>query len=109
MTLPAESARATTGRWATGDDVALADLGLPGLFGNHAFATQPGRVSAAVDHADTFFPSDRPYLLCSPFPTGDLTDLGPELVGHPPLMWRPTTAPAPSLPDGLRIEEVSEA
>ncbi len=102
------SAWATTGRWATGDDVALADLGLPGLFGNHAFATQPGRVSAAVDHADAFFPPERPYLLWSPFPTGDLTDRGLELVGHPPLMWRPTTAPAPSLPDGLRIEEVSE-
>ena len=103
------SARATTGRWATGDGVALADLGLPGLFGNHAFATQPGRVSAAVDQADAFFPSERPYLLWSPFPTGDLTDRGLQLVGHPPLMWRPTTAPTPSLPDGLSIEEVSEA
>lgn len=102
------SARATTGRWAIGDDVALADLGLPGLFGNHAFATQPGRVGAAVEHADAFFPSARPYLLWSPFPTGDLTDRGLDLVGHPPLMWRPTPAPTPPLPDGLRIEEVSE-
>lgn len=102
------SARATTGRWEVGGDVALADLGLPGLFGNHAFATQPGRVGAAVDHADSFFPPERPYVLWSPFFTGDLTHRGLELVGHPPLMWRPTTAPAPPLRDGLHIEEVSE-
>jgi hypothetical protein len=102
------SARATTRRWVMGDDVAFADLGLPGLFGNHAFAIQPGRVGAAVDHANSFFPPERSFLLWCPFPTEDLTDRGLELVGHPPLMWRPTTAPVPPLPDGLRIEEVCE-
>jgi len=102
------TARAAGGRWTASDDVALADLGLPGLFGNHAFALQPANLDVALDHAHAFFPPERQYLLWSPLPTGDLSHRGLEPVGHPPLMWRPTTAPAPPVPPGLRIEEVSE-
>jgi hypothetical protein len=102
-------AAAADAAWDEDDDVAMADLSLPGLFGNHAMVRRPDGVARAVERCEAFFASDHRYLLWSPFPTGDLRHLGLEPVGHPPLMVRAgaTTGPAP--PPELELEVVTDA
>jgi GNAT superfamily N-acetyltransferase len=105
----AHTAQASGGRWTTDADVAMADLGLPGLFGNQAFLLRPDRSSVALDRIDAFFAGGQAFLLVSPFPTGDLRDRGLELMGHPPLMYRPIDGQAPPPPPAeLRVEEVAD-
>jgi hypothetical protein len=51
-------------------------------------------VSAVVADAGSVMPDTAPYVLLSPWPTGDLRPLGLLPVGHPPLMYRPATPDA---------------
>jgi hypothetical protein len=50
-----------------------------------------------------------PVLLWCGFPTPRLADRGWQLMGHPPLMFRPAGGPPPSRPDGLEITPVTTA
>lgn len=88
---------------------ALADAGSPSCYLNTAMALCPGADHAEVDEWFSARPGGG-VLLLSPFPTPDLEPGGWELVGHPPLMYRPASpaaAPAGS-PGGLRISEVHD-
>jgi hypothetical protein len=96
-------------RW---DDVAAADAGSPVLFDNLAVLLAPpayidwaDAVARVIDH----YPPERHFVLLSPWPTPDLSDLGVHLMGHPPFMTRPAGGPAPPLPDGLRVAEATDA
>ena len=53
-------------------------------------------LAEVVRGATELFSAGEPYILISPWPTGDLTAVGLQLVGHPPLMVRPTSAPGRS-------------
>jgi GNAT superfamily N-acetyltransferase len=76
--------------WRDEPEWAAGHAGERGAFSNQAVVKQPlldlARVIAEVDE---LFPRSVPYLLVSPWPTGDLRALGLGLVGHPPLMYRP--------------------
>jgi hypothetical protein len=63
-------------------------------------------VTAGHDLADG---GDRSVLLWSPWPTPDLSVRGWQLVGHPPLLLRPTGGPAPPSPPWLRVTPVDTA
>jgi hypothetical protein len=59
---------------------------------NWALVKQPPSDWAPlVDAIAAFMPDTASAFVISPFPTPDLTRLGLGLVGHPPLMLRPTT------------------
>jgi hypothetical protein len=45
---------------------------------------------ALIEEIAGVLPTELPALIISPFPTPDLSRLGLGLVGHPPLMLRPT-------------------
>lgn len=101
------AATAVGAPWDDDGYVAMADLSLPGLFGNHAMVRRPGAVERSVDRCESFFPPSRPYLLWSPFPTGDLHHRGLEAVGHPPLMARPAASGRAAGPPELEITAVT--
>lgn len=89
----------------------LADTGAPSPFNNTAHLTAPvgdDATPALADALHTFFggSSGGPYLVFSPWPTGDLSRHGFHLVGHPPLMFRPPTVPALPTNPKLRVELV---
>lgn len=92
----------------------LADKGSPSPFGNTAHLTRPiggNETRALLDALHDFFDAEPggPFLLFSPWPIGDLRSDGFHLVGHPPLMIRPPTAPVlPTNPE-LRISLVESA
>ena len=86
----------------------LADCGSPSPFGNTAHLTRPIGDDATpelVTALHEFFDAGPggPFLVFSPWPTGNLGGHGFHLVGHPPLMFRPSTAPAPPTNANLRI------
>lgn len=95
-------------RWP---DVAAADPASPVLFDNAAVLLQP---PAYADLADVvrrlidFYPPERHFVFLSPWPTGDLTGAGFELMGHPPFMVRPPGGTAPAPPAGLTIVPVTD-
>lgn len=93
------------------DGLHLRDLALPTPFGNPALLTRP------VDPADNRAVASRitdfygavaggPYLVFSPWRTGDWSEYGYHRVGHPPLMFRPSGGSVPVI-DGVRVVEVS--
>jgi hypothetical protein len=93
------------------DEVAAFDLSSPVLFDNLAVILQPPTmidVRAAATAVVDFYPPDRPFVLFSAWPVGDLHDLGLALMGHPPMMFRSAGGSPPALPDGLHIEEVTD-
>lgn len=93
------------------DEVAAFDLDSPVLFDNLAVVLQPPTMldpRAAAAAVLDFYPPDRPFVLFSAWPLGDLGDLGLELMGHPPLMFRSAGGAPPPVPDGLHIEEVTD-
>jgi hypothetical protein len=60
---------------------------------NWAIVTSPPRDWAATMGAlSAAYPDDVSAIVISPFPAPDLTRHGFDLVGHPPLMYRPTSA-----------------
>jgi hypothetical protein len=105
---------AAGGRVAVADDlgVSMADAGLPTPFGNLAHLTRPipeSQTEALVETLRSFFAgAGGPFLVWSPWPTGDLGAHGFHLVGHPPFMVRPVhTHDATPLARGLRVVEVT--
>lgn len=65
----------------------------------------PGRVLGQVN---TLFPAGVPYLFISAWPTADLTIYGLALVGHPPLMLRPTSTRTPPPDSDLELRWVRD-
>jgi hypothetical protein len=89
----------------------LADNGSPSPFGNTAHLTKPigdDATPAMVAALRDFFgaASGGPFLVFSPWPTGDLSRHGFHLVGHPPLMLRAPTVPVLPTNPKLRISPV---
>jgi GNAT superfamily N-acetyltransferase len=107
-------AERVTGRVERRDDAVIADAGSPVVFDNGVVVLgSPSAVDldALVTDARAFFDPDRPWVLLSALPTPDLTPLGLELMGHPPVMARlPGPTPAGGDGDrGLDIVEVGDA
>lgn len=92
----------------------LGDSGSPSMFGNIAVSRRPlseREWAGAIERMHHLY-GERdggPFLVFSPWPTGDLTKHGMELVGHPPLMLRPAAppGPAPAIP-GFEIRPVDD-
>ena len=92
----------------------LRDMAVGSPFGNVAALTRAvGETESAdvVARLRGFYGEvpGGPFLVFSPWPTGDWTEHGMILVGHPPLMFRPagpatTTTTAP----GLRVVEAGD-
>ncbi|HYF46002.1 MAG TPA: GNAT family N-acetyltransferase [Acidimicrobiales bacterium] len=102
-------ARAAGGEVARTDDVALADSGSPVLFDNVATFLRPltvDRARAAVAAALAFFPPDRPFAVLSAWPIPEAGDLGIQLMGHPPFMFRAAGPPPDGWDAGLELREV---
>ena len=80
------------------DDLAAADLGRPSFGGNVATLTAPlfpdgvDEITAALDDFYGFSAGGTTgtVFLFSPWPTPDLRPHGWNLMGHEPLMFRPT-------------------
>jgi Acetyltransferase (GNAT) family len=92
----------------------LADSGSPSPFGNTAHLTKPigdDATPAFVEALREFFDAGPggPFLVFSPWPTGDLSRHGFHLVGHPPLMFRPAATPAPVTPAPVTPAPVTPA
>ena len=95
------------GRVGEHDGLVLTDTGVPSLMLNAAVVTAPEALHRL--HQLSSFYGDAPFLLCSPFPTGDLSSLGLQLMGHPPFMVRPPGGSPRPAPLDLSIEEVSDS
>lgn len=105
-------ARAAGGRVERTDAMALADPDSAVFFDNAAVLVQPPAyidLRAALESTLAFYPADRHFVLMSAWPTEDLSPYGLELMGHPPLMYRPAGGAAPPVPDELVIREVDGA
>ena len=60
---------------------------------NWAIVTSPPRSwTVTMSALSAAYPEDVSAIVISPFPAPDLSSHGFELVGHPPLMFRPTSA-----------------
>lgn len=112
-------ARAGRGNLVEGEGWAAGRSAAPSALLNWAIVTAPpldwGRVAEEVRDV---YPEGTQALVVSPFPAPDLTAHGLQLVGHPPLMLRPTATvtqtprtavdlheatPGPSLVDAERV------
>jgi hypothetical protein len=75
---------------------------------NWAIVTSPPRSWAATVRAlSAAYPDDVSAIVISPFPAPDLRADGFELVGHPPLMFRPTTATTGSPTTSVEVREAT--
>lgn len=98
------------------DNLAAVDLGRSSFGGNVATLLAPlfpADVDEIVALLDDFYGFSRgdsagTVYLFNPWPTPDLRPHGWTLLGHEPLMLRPTGGEAPPAPSGLRIEEVRD-
>ncbi len=102
-------ADAAGGRAERTDDVAMVDSGSPILFDNFATFLRPltaTRARAAVADILDFLPPDRPFVALSAWPIPEAGDLGIELMGHPPFMFRPAGPPPDGWDAGLELREV---
>jgi hypothetical protein len=105
------------GRVVRAEDFVLHDLGRPAGYYNGVTLLRPlpfdgwapalTAIGAAADATGDDRPSGE-LLLWSAWPTPDLSDLGWDLVGHPPLLLLPRPEPAPRAPAWLRIEPVRD-
>lgn len=101
----------TGGRELRTDDVGAVDLASPVLFDNAAVLLRPPTMfdlDEVVAQCAAFYPPERPFVLMSAWHLPDLSSHGLSLMGYPPFMVRPAGGDAPPLPDGLRIEEVTD-
>jgi GNAT superfamily N-acetyltransferase len=81
--------------WRDGPAWAGAHVGDKGALTNWVVLKQPGLdLARVIGEVDELFPAGVPFLLVSPWRTGDLSALDLGLVGHPPLMFRPWAAEA---------------
>jgi GNAT superfamily N-acetyltransferase len=94
--------------------LSLADSGSPSFFFNTALVLQPpgeGGIGPILDRVERFFAA-RPgggVLFLSPWPFPPVTRPQWELLGHPPIMFRPAgTAGPAALPTDARIDEVAD-
>ena len=104
-------AEAAGGRARSTSAAALADAGSPILFDNAVTLLAPTTAEGArrvVADALDFFPADIPFAVLSAWPIPEAGDLGIELMGHPPFMFRPP-GPAPVRPTDLAIRPVVDA
>ena len=69
----------------------------------------PADWSALAAQVSAAYPKDVAALLVSPFPTPDLAPFGYGLVGHPPLMLRPTATVTPTPTSSLEVREATTA
>ncbi len=102
-------ARNGAGRSEIDDDVFLVDLDSAYVFDNTVVVRRPlgdEAIRRVIERAGRFFPTDRSWTLFSSTPVGDLRGAGLELVGHPPLMYRPAGGRASTPPPGLEIRRV---
>ena len=89
----------------------MTDSGSLSPFGNLTYLLQPidGRAADLAAALGGFYGAGvgGPFLILSPWPTGDLRGIGLAPVGHPPLMvrWRPAAA----APTDLTVRAVSNA
>jgi hypothetical protein len=91
------------------DDVVLGDAGSPAPYDNGAVLLQPPGVCDVADvvrRLDAAVPPTRGFVLLSAWTLPDLTPHGFELLGHPPLMFRPAGGGRPTTPAELEITEV---
>ena len=108
--------RSRGGRIERDAGLAMADSGSPSFFFNTVFVLRPpedGSFDGILERAERFFDA-RPggaALLFSPWPVPRLSARW-ELIGHPPVMFRPggssALATPPPLPEDLRIDEVAD-
>lgn len=67
-------------------------------------------LAGVVEEAGAFFPAGRAWTLQALTPAVDLRPLGFELLGHPPLMYRPAgPGGRPRVPGDLEIRKVEDA
>jgi GNAT superfamily N-acetyltransferase len=95
-------------RWA---DLAVADPRSPVLWDNAAVLLQPPQytdMGHLLERLTSFYPPERHFVFMAAWPTPDLRAAGLELMGHPPLMFRPAGGVAPELPEGLEIVPVTD-
>jgi hypothetical protein len=93
--------------WRRTDTWAGGRVGDRGAMMNQVVLTQPPHVLADVlAQANGLFPPEVPYLLVSPWPTGDLGRRGLALVGHPPLMVRLPGAESASPRSTVQVRRV---
>jgi hypothetical protein len=106
-------ARAMGDEVVRADDLVFGHRGLPHPMFNQCVLLRPVTgisLTALQEQVAACVAFGSPISIWSLWPTGDLSDLGLVLGGHPPLMARPA-GPAPassSSPDGLRITEVTD-
>lgn len=108
----AELATRAGGRTLRTDEVVAADPGSPVLFDNAAVLLQPPEyvdLTHVLQQVAAFYPADRHFALLSAFPTGPFQHFGLELMGHPPLMFRPAGGQPPAAPPELEIRPVDDA
>jgi hypothetical protein len=67
----------------------------------------PADWTSLVDAVAAFMPDTASALVISPIPTPDLTTFGLGLVGHPPLMLRPTTQVTAPLSTDLDVRRAT--
>jgi hypothetical protein len=109
-------AAAAKGRVESDDTLGLrlADTGSPSPFGNTAHLTRPigdDETPALAGALRDFFGAapGGPFLVFSPWPTGNLSNHGFQLVGHPPLMLRAPTVPLLATNPKLHVTAVKTA
>jgi GNAT superfamily N-acetyltransferase len=105
-------ARAAGGATRRTDTAVFADGGSPIVFDNGVILLAPIDAAGArtvVDEALDFFPADRPFVVFSAWPIPEAGDLGIDLMGHPPFMFRPAGPPAHERDTGLEVREVTDA
>lgn len=95
-------------------EMTLGDRSSPSLFLNFAILHEPPdgeEWPAAAERMHSFFADapGGPFLLWSAWPTPDLTALGFDRIGHPPLMLRVPQPLSPTPVNGLEIRPVVDA
>ena len=99
---------AARGTFAEGPDWCAGRGGGPSALHNWAIVTRPPRDWAqTVGAIATAYPDGVAALVISPFPTPDLTRHGLGLVGHPPLMFRPTATATTTPATPLDVREAT--
>lgn len=103
-------ARSMGHRMTEDENLLLAEHDSPSIFANKAMlltSVTDADLKNQLKRAREFMRegSSNPFLLWSALPTPDLTAEGFSLVGHPPVMYRPTGGTTPPAPTGLEIIE----
>lgn len=89
----------------------LFDAGSRVVFDNALVLTRPPTddIYPLIEEAKSTFDASTPWIVLSAWPLPDLSATGLQLMGHPPVMFRPAGPPGPSARlqvDGLEIVEI---